>query len=147
MKFIFILCALLSLSLQVNASKDITLWKKITHCKKIKKDQERLACFDTMAKPHTADKPPNTAETEFGFPQKQSAKLNALSTTIQGPFKGWVKGNVIKLNNGQQWKVVSKTKGYINLTSPSVTISNGFMGSFNMKVKDFTPTAKVRRIR
>ena len=66
---------------------------------------------------------------------------------IQGTFKGWDKGLIVTLENGQKWKVVSNSRGYIKLNSPKAVIERAFFGSYKMRVEGYTPVAKVKRVK
>ena len=85
-------------------------------------------------------------EDAFGKTAEQINQLDSIKSHIKGPFKGWKKGAVISLANGQKWKVTSRNTGYVNLTDPMVEISRGFLGSFNIKVEGLNARAKVRRV-
>ncbi len=142
--------------------------KIISTCSEIKKDSERLACFDEFAeklnqssivkdieeKPTEvvipAEKvriPPKEHATakNFGKPKDADNPISIQSTLV-GEFKGWVHGQILELSNGQKWEVVSRTKGYTRLDSPKVEVSEAIFGSYTIRVEGFRPIAKVKRI-
>ncbi|MET1256333.1 hypothetical protein [Aliikangiella maris] len=84
---------------------------------------------------------------EFGQRTTPSEQLQSIESHIVGQFKGWQKGAIIQLENGQQWKVISESKGYAKLQSPKATISRGILGSFDMRIEGFRTKAKVKRIK
>lgn len=67
--------------------------------------------------------------------------------TIKGPFRGWVAGSVIELDNGQRWRV---TEGELYLgkaiASPRATVAPGMFGSWYLQVEGQSPRAKVLRL-
>lgn len=68
-------------------------------------------------------------------------------SALKGPFKGWSKGTVLELENGQRWRV---TEGSLYLgravDAPKVTIEPGFVGAWYLQVEGQTPKAKVQRL-
>ncbi len=153
----------------------------VIRCTKISENNERLACFDQVAKyyankntnaqptskpqiaasttPQTPTSPPVSTkpaspatqiisgEDAFGKADTEINPIEKIETTIIGEFKGWKKGAILKLKNGQTWKVISRTKGYINIVNPKVVISRGALGSYNMNVEGLNASAKVRRVK
>lgn len=167
---IILLFVLLTLSLGVKASNNSDLGQKnnIIQCAKIKDNNKRLACFDAVAEgqiktsnasaaqptPQPLGLPPLqqdaivlSKQDLFGKKIEEINQLDKLTSTIIGEFKGWKKGAIIKLANGQKWKVTSRSVGYVRLTDPKVVISRGFLGSFNIKVEGLNAKAKVKRIK
>jgi hypothetical protein len=66
---------------------------------------------------------------------------------IKGEFRGWSKGAVVELDNGQRWRV---TEGELYLrktmVNPKATISPGMVGGWYMQVEGQSPRAKVQRL-
>ena len=87
-----------------------------------------------------------TSEDAFGKSSAEITQIESLKSNIVGKFGGWKKGKTLKLKNGQKWKVVSRTTGYVKLENPAVEITRGVFGSFNMKVEGLNAVAKVRRV-
>lgn len=86
-----------------------------------------------------------TEEQAFGKSAAEINQMESIKTSIVGEFKGWKKGALLTLANGQKWRVKSRSKGYVKLINPEVVISRGFLGSYNMKVEGLNASAKVRR--
>ncbi len=70
-----------------------------------------------------------------------------IRSEIRGDFRGWQKGDKIRLENGQVWEVIDGTLGIPSTPLAKVTIEPGFMGSWLMKVEGYNATARVRRVR
>jgi hypothetical protein len=70
-----------------------------------------------------------------------------IRSEIRGDFRGWQKGDKIRLENGQVWEVIDGTLGIPSTPLVKVTIEPGFMGSWLMKVEGYNATARVRRLR
>ncbi|TQV88971.1 hypothetical protein [Aliikangiella coralliicola] len=87
-----------------------------------------------------------TSEDAFGRSSAELVQIESLKSNIVGEFRGWKKGSTLTLKNGQKWKVVSRTTGYVKLQNPAVEITRGVFGSFNMKVNGLNAVAKVRRV-
>ena len=163
MKNIILLCTLvLSFNLQAEITADLS------RCTEINNKDDRLNCFDTVAayyKQHgseinktvegsvasttprsDADTIVITKENAFGKSVAELTEIESINSTIVGEFTGWKKGEVIILANGQKWKVTSSSKGYTKMNNPKVEVSQGFWGSFNMKVDGLNSKAKVKRV-
>jgi hypothetical protein len=70
-----------------------------------------------------------------------------VTSTLVGDFRGWSRGTVLKLANGQRWQV---TEGQLYLgkalTDPEVTLAPGMVSGWYLSVKGQNPRAKVKRI-
>ncbi|MDH5630310.1 MAG: type VI secretion protein [Gammaproteobacteria bacterium] len=86
-------------------------------------------------------------EEAFGKKKIELVQIKSIESHIVGTFKGWKKGQILTLANGQKWKVMNQRSGYVNTENPKVIISEGFWGSFNMKVEGLNAAAKVKRIK
>lgn len=65
---------------------------------------------------------------------------------LQGEFRGFGKGRIYALDNGQVWEQTDATSlSGVRRTSPKVSISPGMMGVWYMKVEGVNTQAKVRR--
>ena len=84
---------------------------------------------------------------EFGKPVDHKDSLDKIDVRIKGTFKGWDKGLVVTLDNGQKWRVISNSRGYTKLSSPKAVIERAFFGSYKMRVEGYTPVAKVKRVK
>lgn len=166
------LVGLTLLSLQVYAQDD--LHQQLAKCANIDNDIARLACFDALVKepnkltnddtkaapnisaqtaniaekaPVVAAKPISAEDIEDDFGKEAKSKdVESITSTMIGTFKGWKKGMVVKLENGQKWRVTSARSGRTKLENPKVTIERAVFGTFNMTVEGFKTFAKVKRI-
>jgi len=85
-------------------------------------------------------------EEAFGRTEAEINQLEKLEAHLLGSFHGWKKGDVLELDNGQRWKVMSNGIGYVKLQDPAVEITRGAFGSFNMRIDGMKSMAKVRRV-
>lgn len=152
MRFILLLCLTVFSFYTDAATTNKSTLKALINCGQIADDKQRLACFDQqliqIKKTEIADNKSVSSNQEalFGKQEPETTPKN-LESRIQGTFKGWVKGKVLTLENGQKWKVISQTKGYTKLTNPKVTISKGVLNSYDMRVEGFISKAKVKRVK
>jgi len=163
-----LLMAILSFSATLQAY----IGSDLNRCTTISSNSDRLDCFDTVvsyyklhgslnikpssspeqkdatgSKTVTASKTVTlSTEDSFGKSTTELVNVDSISSKIAGKFKGWKNGAIIKLENGQKWKVISRSKGYTNLNNPKVEISRGALGSYNMRVDGLNAFAKVRRV-
>ncbi|MBM9915964.1 MULTISPECIES: hypothetical protein [Stenotrophomonas] len=69
-----------------------------------------------------------------------------ISGVLQGEFRGFGKGRIYVLDNGQQWEQTDTTSvSGVRKQSPKVSISPGVMGVWYMKVDGVNTQPKVRR--
>lgn len=160
------------LSANANAAPQIDL-NAIASCTKIEDKTDRLQCFDKATQnlkkidkavvkampPVKIEKPTKSLASEktettlisseeaFGRTEAEINAIKTLKSNIIGEFGGWKKGAVLTLANGQKWKVMSRTSGYVKLTDPKVEIKRAVLGSFKMKVEGLNSSAKVKRIK
>ncbi|MCF6193851.1 MAG: hypothetical protein L3J46_05920, partial [Kangiellaceae bacterium] len=83
---------------------------------------------------------------DFGRVEKE-ADIESIKSRLVGKFTSWEKGIILKLENGQKWKVVSASNGYKKMLNPMITISRGLFGSFNARVDGLNAGAKVKRVK
>lgn len=76
----------------------------------------------------------------------KSARLDAIETSIAGPFDGWVRGQRIRLANGQVWKVVDDTEDVVELNNPKVTVKRGLLGAIFLDIEGAHRNPKVQRV-
>ncbi|GHE31894.1 hypothetical protein ACFOED_07655 [Vulcaniibacterium thermophilum] len=71
-----------------------------------------------------------------------------IRSAIVGSFRGWSSGDVLRLENGQRWRVVDTPPMAIrgSLENPKVTIAPGFMGAWYLQVDGHSPKAKVKPV-
>ena len=69
-----------------------------------------------------------------------------ISGVLQGEFRGFGKGRIYALDNGQQWEQTDATSvSGVRKQSPKVSISPGVMGVWYLKVEGVNTQPKVRR--
>ncbi|MTV39296.1 hypothetical protein [Duganella radicis] len=76
----------------------------------------------------------------------KSARLQSIETSIAGPFDGWVRGQRIRLANGQVWKVVDDTEDVVELNNPKVTVKRGLLGAIFLDIEGAHRNPKVQRV-
>jgi len=79
----------------------------------------------------------------FDFGSKEP--INAV---LPGEFRGFGKGRVYVLDNGQQWEQTDAVSvSGVRRQDPKVSISPGIIGVWYMKVEGINTQAKVRRVK
>lgn len=69
-----------------------------------------------------------------------------ITGVLQGEFRGFGKGRVYSLDNGQQWEQTDTTSiSGVRRQSPKVSITPGVMGVWYLKVEGVNTQPKVRR--
>ncbi|TQV74652.1 hypothetical protein FLL45_06730 [Aliikangiella marina] len=114
-----------------------------------------VSTSDSPTAPSVTPKPSQEAtkqitasqEDLFGKTVSEIHQLRTIRSTIVGQFKGWKKGAIITLDNGQKWKVVSNSRGYVNLSNPKVVIEKGGFGDYKIKAEGLNAQAKVKRVK
>jgi len=142
----------------------------LVKCRQLEDGPVRLACYNaiplqpaaaapvaaaTAAAPaaaaaYTTVAAPTKAEMEAMFGREpemlKSARVNAIETSIAGPFDGWVRGQRIRLANGQVWKVVDDTEDVVELNNPKVTVKRGLLGAIFLDIEGAHRNPKVQRV-
>jgi hypothetical protein len=140
-------------------------------CRQLEDGPVRLACYNAIAIPavapvvaaapgapavaaapaYTTVAAPTRDEMAamFGLEPEilKSARLSAIETSISGPFDGWVRGQRIRLANGQVWQVVDDTEDVVELNNPKVTVKRGLLGAMFLDIDGAHRNAKVKRVR
>lgn len=145
----------------------------IMQCRQVQDPAKRLACYDAIgvqprvAAPAPVAAPvaaapapaapapapvvaaaPAKAESMFGLEEKQKKEIDELASSIIGKFDGWGPGTMIRLTNGQVWRVSDDSGGtMIEKDGPKVIITRGALGSFFMEIEGSRQAPKVTRVR
>lgn len=112
----------------------------------------RLACYDALARrPAAAEAPgvtppltpPAPPTDSFGKPQEDPS----IDARIVGSFITWKRGTLVKLDNGQVWRVVDESGEYYPdlEANPEVTITRGLTG-YRMTIKAIRKKVGVKRV-
>ncbi len=86
-------------------------------------------------------------EDYFGKTAAELTQLESIQATVVGTFNGWKKDAIIELSNGQKWKVIGRSAGYVDLQNPEVKITRGFLDSYYMEIEGLNAKGKVKRIK
>lgn len=75
------------------------------------------------------------------------AGTEPINTTLKGEFKGWSKGTVFNLENGQRWRVIDGDY-YIGkaIPAPKVQVTPGKISGWYLRIEGHNPSAKVQRL-
>ena len=88
---------------------------------------------------------------EAGFRPKNftgSAEGGPFVAHIIGEFKGWSGSTHFKLDNGQEWEQTDGTEFVVrSMQSPQVTIEQGFLGGWLLKVEGYNRSTRVTRVK
>ena len=130
-------------------------------CRGIADVPARVRCYDAIplgasaaVAPVAAAAPtPQQREQAFGMatiaaPKAVEAeKSNSISSTIAGKFDGWSGNELVKLSNGQVWRVVDGSSAVLSpMNNPKVTIERNFIGTYFLKIEGTNNSPKVRRV-
>lgn len=116
----------------------------LAQCAAVEDATVRLACYDALARrPATAATPPAAAPDGFGKPQENPS----IDARIVGSFITWKRGSLVKLDNGQVWKVLDESGEYYPdlQENPEVTITRGLTG-YRMTIKAIRKKVGVKRV-
>ena len=77
----------------------------------------------------------------------EAEKSNSISSTIAGKFDGWSGNELVKLSNGQVWRVVDGSSAVLSpMNNPKVIIERNFIGTYFLKIEGTNNSPKVRRV-
>lgn len=70
-----------------------------------------------------------------------------IESAIRGDVRGWEKGTVFELDNGQRWRVVDGEYFLSTpLAHPKATVRPGALSSWYLRIEGISVGAKVRRV-
>jgi len=126
----------------------------LAQCAAVADAAARLACYDALvrrpASPQPAATPtPPPAPGDFGLPRHSTPEERAgVTAHVVGPLREWAPGALIRLDNGQVWKVVGEDSGYYpNIPdNAEVAIKQSFFGGYWMEITAIGRKVKVKRI-
>jgi hypothetical protein len=137
----------------------------LRRCRAVTDVAARLACYDaiplgqTAAVPAAAAPAPQQTEAQraderrraidtFGIPAgaRKENQLDSYDTHIAGKFDGWEGGQVIRLANGQAWRVVDSTVDTLDLKDPKVTVRRGLFGAVFLDIDGANRSPRVQRV-
>jgi hypothetical protein len=111
-------------------------------CGTLDDPSERLACYDALAG--------RAATADFGkeAPQVAENPDETLNAHIAGSLKSLTRNSIVKLDNGQSWKLIGDDNAYFpNLPdNAEVVITRGFLGAYWMQIPAINRRFKVRRV-
>ncbi len=141
----------------------LTAWADnaaLQRCRELRDTAARLACYDAIPLGTTPAPqpwlPPTPAAVApaaaFGLESRQAlpsapARLEAIESTIEGPFGGWLPNSQLELANGQVWEIADGSQAAYRLYGPKVKITRGVSGSFFIAIEGVSQTPRVRRVK
>lgn len=80
--------------------------------------------------------------------RQEAAKVenNTLTSSIVGKFEGWDHGTLIKLANGQVWRVEDDSSEIAYLDNPKATLRRGALGAVYIDIEGARGAPRVRRV-
>jgi hypothetical protein len=112
--------------------------------------QAATKAAEVPAAPVATDKKPGWLKALITLDKvaKQPDSNDAIETRFAGDFKGWRRGTVFNLANGQRWQADS-SEDYVTPPSktPKVRIYPGMLGTFWMEIEGVRPRVRVKPIR
>lgn len=172
---LFLAAALLSQLIPAIAA-DVGSTTSMAACRAITTDGERLACYDHLAErvpvatpdpapaaPVAVASPPRALATPAAQPttigtepassfgaeavrKPQSAEPTALTAKVVGDVDGVRRDQILLLDNGQRWRVLSDNEFDYTADGPVATIERNLIGTYWMRLGDRGPSFKVRRV-
>jgi hypothetical protein len=113
----------------------------------------RVACYDAIpvgvAAPVAAAAPARTPEQDFGMEaaKQRASEPASIQSTVAGDFSGWGPGSMIRLANGQVWRIADGSEAILAPgRDTKVTIERNVFGTLFLRVDGSNSSAKVRRV-
>lgn len=107
-----------------------------------------------VAPPPPAPEAGESGEAAFGHEERIRADVErtrgipkAITSRIEGEFRGWSGRTIFRLANGQVWQQVDDGVFAVKLQDPTVTIERGALNSYFLRVEGYGSRVKVRRVR
>ncbi|WP_154382522.1 hypothetical protein [Pseudoduganella rivuli] len=132
----------------------------LRQCRAMADAAARVACYDAIplgqpaAAPRADERATERANEQrraidtFGMPAgvRKENRVDSYETHIAGRFDGWEGGQVIRLANGQAWRVVDSTVDTLDLTDPKVTVRRGLSGAVFLDIDGANRSPRVQRV-
>jgi hypothetical protein len=134
----------------------------LLRCREISDIAGRVACYDaipvaaiTGAEPAAPPKQPaavatSSAADNFGLSIAQLRKpeeSNTLESNLIGKIDAWGPNTQFHLANGQVWRVVDGSSGYVDeIENPKVTITRNGLGTMFLDLPGARQPPRVRRV-
>ncbi|WP_308922397.1 hypothetical protein [Janthinobacterium sp. J1-1] len=133
-------------------------------CRAIAEVPARVACYDAipvgaaapLAAPvaaAAAAPTPQQREQAFGMATVKAPKSvipeqdNSISSTIAGRFDGWSGNELVRLANGQVWRIVDGSSAVLSpMTDARVKVERNVIGTYFLKIDGTNNSPKVRRV-
>ena len=137
----------------------------IEDCIKIEENEKRLACFDLVTKsankiteePEAAKVSKSQRKTiaqrvkdqvkDFGLTKKEKKEVLEITSKISRLKLQNNYNLLVVLDNGQTWRSVEKIRRVRLKEGQTVTISEGFVSGYSLKVVDKKIAIRVKRIK
>lgn len=105
---------------------------------------EQLATLNRLLSDEQAARDRDEAQDN---PREKRPEPEPVSAMAKGDARGWSKGDIVELDNGQRWRVV-EGELYLGKAAGSrkVNIAPGAFGAWYMQVDGQTPRLKVQRV-
>jgi hypothetical protein len=116
----------------------------LRQCRAIADVTARAACYDAIP----LGQPAAAAIEAFGMPvsARKEKQLDSYESHIAGRFDGWEGGQVIRLANGQAWRVVDNSVDTLDLNDPKVTVRRGLSGAVFLDIDGANRSPRVQRV-
>lgn len=116
----------------------------LRQCRSVAEVAARAACYDAIP----LGQPAAAAIEAFGLPAaaRKDKQLDSYDSHIAGKFEGWEGGQVIRLANGQAWRVVDASVDTLDLTNPKVTVRRGISGAVFLDIDGANRSPRVQRV-
>ncbi len=107
---------------------------------------DQLAGLNAWLKTHGNCGPELSSTLPPGKSESPRAQVrpNRFQNRIAGDFTGWDQGTVLKLQNGQRWRVTDDERMHVaTMHNPKVTLWKGFLNSWLLSVDGLDRTVHV----
>lgn len=128
----------------------------LRRCRGLADAAARLACYDALplpapaapgapaAAPRAPVASPSLME-RFGLETRQP-QADRIESHIPGHFTGWDANSLIRLANGQVWRVVDGSWLHGEWNNPKVTVRRGMFGAFFLDIEGENRSPRVQRV-
>lgn len=122
-------------------------------CRALPDGAARLSCYDAIPLGARAAVQPAAAapapEQTFGMEQvkKPESPVKSIESTIPGTFAGWGPTSLIKLGNGQVWRIADGSSADLApMTDAKARVVRNAFGTIFLEIDGTNNSPKVRRV-
>lgn len=140
-------CFLAAISILLLAGQAHADESAILRCRQIPEAAQRLSCYDAIAFAASTPTQVRPSPAEFGLIRATAdTGVEAIESDLVGELDGWGSNTLLRLSNGQVWRIADDSSGVVRPDTRKVRIRRGALGAFYIEFEGMNRSPRVRRV-